>query len=300
MIKNKKRQIDIDKENGWKICSACEVKQLLDNFYFHSTRNHYEPKCKKCFTQNKNAVIKRKLAKDIDIENGYKTCITCNITKLIQEFIFDKYDNYFKGQCKKCRNKQEKIRREIRTKNNPEKAKQENHKNYIKYSKSENGRIKIQEGRRKRSKILKYRIKNTLKCRIRTAIKSERKSENTMKLVGCDTLFFQKYIESLWEDKMSWLNYGYGENKWELDHILPCELFDMSDPIQQKWCFNYVNLQPLWHNDNNAKSDSLDNNKMARYLSWQKKLQYLKTKGFDISITHRYSEYIKSNHRFTP
>lgn len=32
--------------------------------------------------------------------------------------------------------------------------------------------------------------------------------------------------------------------------------FDMADPVQQKECFHFSNLQPLWAEDNRRKSDS--------------------------------------------
>jgi hypothetical protein len=53
---------------------------------------------------------------------------------------------------------------------------------------------------------------------------------------------------------MSWKNYG----KWHIDHIRPCSSFDLSDPQQQRTCFNYSNLQPLWAKDNLNKSNKLD------------------------------------------
>jgi len=54
---------------------------------------------------------------------------------------------------------------------------------------------------------------------------------------------------------MTWDNYGRKEGQWSIDHIIPCAIFDLSDPIEQKQCFHYTNLQPLWHIDNLKKSD---------------------------------------------
>ena len=50
---------------------------------------------------------------------------------------------------------------------------------------------------------------------------------------------------------MSWNNYG----EWHVDHIKPCAKFDLSEEEQQKKCFNYKNLQPLWGEDNLKKGD---------------------------------------------
>ena len=40
------------------------------------------------------------------------------------------------------------------------------------------------------------------------------------------------------------------------DHMRPCASFDLTDPEQQKQCFHYTNLQPLWAKDNPSKSDN--------------------------------------------
>jgi hypothetical protein len=42
---------------------------------------------------------------------------------------------------------------------------------------------------------------------------------------------------------------------WHIDHIVPCAKFDLTKVEQQKKCFNYTNLQPLWAIDNLLKKD---------------------------------------------
>ena len=50
---------------------------------------------------------------------------------------------------------------------------------------------------------------------------------------------------------MNWENYG----KWHIDHIKPISKFDMTDQEEQKKCFHWSNLQPLWAEENISKGD---------------------------------------------
>jgi len=72
-----------------------------------------------------------------------------------------------------------------------------------------------------------------------------------MGLIGCSALELRRHIETLWLDGMSWDNYGL--HGWHVDHIIPCAVFELADPVEQKQCFHHTNLQPLWAEDNLAK-----------------------------------------------
>ena len=63
------------------------------------------------------------------------------------------------------------------------------------------------------------------------------------------------HLENQFVDGMNWNNYG--KNGWHIDHIKPCASFDLTDPKQQKICFHYTNLQPLWAIDNLIKHSKL-------------------------------------------
>lgn len=52
-----------------------------------------------------------------------------------------------------------------------------------------------------------------------------------------------------------------------VDHIIPCEAFDLVLPSAQKICFHYSNLQLLTVEDNDKKSDFLPNGTRAREMS---------------------------------
>ena len=79
----------------------------------------------------------------------------------------------------------------------------------------------------------------------------------SLNLFGCDVAFLRRHIESLFWPGMSWENYGRGNDKWQIDHIRPCASFDLTSLEQQKACFHWKNLQPLWGIDNNLKNDEV-------------------------------------------
>ena len=101
-----------------------------------------------------------------------------------------------------------------------------------------------------------YRLLLNLRRRVAKAViaKGAYKAGRTYKLVGCNSAFLKDWLESQFTDGMSWDNYG----QWHVDHIRPCASFDLTDEAQQRQCFHYTNLQPLWAADNRAKSDRLD------------------------------------------
>lgn len=84
--------------------------------------------------------------------------------------------------------------------------------------------------------------------------KGIKKATKTFELLGCTSKQLKQYLESQFQEGMTWENYGYGDDKWYIDHIIPCASFDLSNLEQQKICFHYTNLQPLWQFDNLKKS----------------------------------------------
>ena len=102
-----------------------------------------------------------------------------------------------------------------------------------------------------RQKNISFKITENLRRRINHAIKENVKSKHTMELLGCSIDELKKYLEEKFQEGMTWKNYGrYG---WHIDHKKPCVLFDLSKEEEQKKCFHYTNLQPLWAEDNLSK-----------------------------------------------
>ena len=130
-----------------------------------------------------------------------------------------------------------------------------NHNNYI------------QRNRKKWNKYISNYINNRLKTnpdfklranlrkRLSRALKGKIKADTTMNLVGCSRKYLINYIESQFDDEMSWS--AYLESSIHIDHIIPCSSFDLTNEEEQRRCFHYSNLQPLWARDNKSKGNRI-------------------------------------------
>lgn len=109
----------------------------------------------------------------------------------------------------------------------------------------------------KRKSSIHHRIAHNLRSRLRFALKGLVKAAATFELIGCTADELKIYIENKFTEGMSWETYGNpnGDHSfcWHIDHIKPCASFDLTDPEQQRQCFHYTNLQPLWAEDNFSK-----------------------------------------------
>lgn len=197
-----------------------------------------------------------------------KMCSVCQVEKCVSDF--EHRNGLPTYRCKSCL----KIYQQQYYKQNSEKLKQktakfrENNPDYMKAWRKQNkvkmtdqkrkwyhkNRVKINEHERNRRKNdIMYKIKKNLRRRVNQVITKSCKSKSTVELLGCSVYEFLKYLESKFANGMNWDNYG----QWHIDHIIPCSSFDLTDLEQQKICFNYKNMQPLWASENLSKSDKI-------------------------------------------
>jgi hypothetical protein len=80
--------------------------------------------------------------------------------------------------------------------------------------------------------------------------RNARKSSKTIAFLGCDAQWLAAWLEIQFHPGMTWENYG---PVWHVDHRRPCASFDLNDPYQQKLCFHWTNLQPLFAAENFEK-----------------------------------------------
>jgi len=98
------------------------------------------------------------------------------------------------------------------------------------------------------------RIKQALRARIYTAIKRGSRAGSAVRDLGCSVAFLKEYITSLHKTGMTWDNWGAGRECWQIDHIVPLALFNLTDPDQFRKAVHYTNLQPLWAEENWRKN----------------------------------------------
>lgn len=95
-----------------------------------------------------------------------------------------------------------------------------------------------------------YKLIHNMRGRLRKAVKGYGdKYDTTMNLVGCNSTKLREYLEAKFTEGMTWENQG----EWHVDHIKPCCSFDLTKEEEQRKCFHYSNLQPLWAEDNLKK-----------------------------------------------
>ena len=71
---------------------------------------------------------------------------------------------------------------------------------------------------------------------------------------GCTGHELKKWIEFQFDDDMSWENHG-SSKLWTIDHIVPLDRFDLTNPVDRRLAFSWSNIQPC--RDNFAKHTSL-------------------------------------------
>jgi len=176
-----------------------------------------------------------------------KICSKCGIEKNISEFNTRKNRKGLivpRGFCKKCHCK---ISMDFNTAN-PKKNKEYRIKWYQKNSKN-----LINKNKKRRNTDLLYKLKISIRTRIKIAVKNNYKKGKTVDMLGIDIPSLKLYLESKFLDNMSWDNYGL--NGWHIDHIIPLSSAKNEEEFI-RLC-HYKNLQPLWAKDNLKKGNKI-------------------------------------------
>ena len=93
-----------------------------------------------------------------------------------------------------------------------------------------------------------FRVVQNFRSRICALITGRRQWRGVASLIGCSGLELRAHLESQFQPGMTWENYGL--HGWHVDHIRPCNTFDLSIKEEAAKCFHFRNLRPLWATEN--------------------------------------------------
>jgi hypothetical protein len=245
------------KKEGMKICSVCKTKKSIEEFY--PDGNRVRADCADCNAKKvslryfKDHEKSKKRQREARAKNPPKPKeLTKEQIEKRRERARDKYKNNL--------NYKEKILKSVKQyRNNP---------------KNRSVIVKTQNRLNKHYKETNpsYRILQNLRRKMLLALNGERKLDFSLKLIGCSKEDLKTHLESQFKEGMSWENYGrwrVGEPmKWHIDHIIPCNTFDFTKEEDQRKCFHYTNLQPLWANENLSKGWKYEEDEKPLVYDW--------------------------------
>jgi hypothetical protein len=199
----------------------------------------------------------------IDEQNGSKHCRKCDKIKEIKEFkLINGYCGLHYGRtCLECAKKEK--------------------SEYQKRNRVACNILK-KKYRDKKKGDIKEKLNVSMRHGLSYSLSGRKNNRHWEDLVGYTNEQLKKHIESQFTEGMSWDRYSGGEI--HIDHILPISLFEFNDinDIQFKICWSLDNLQPLWKSDNLKKGDCLDNGMRTQNMTKEQKLEYLRSKGFNV------------------
>ena len=194
-----------------------KYKKKYDKKYYIKNKERILLRCKKNYIKNKERILKK--GREYYQKN--------------KKIINKRKRNYQKLYC--SRNKEKILKW----------AKKARMKRRDKFNKYIRDRLK---------KDINFKLRKTIRARIRLALKNDKKRSKTLKLLGVNNIITaKKHLEKLFKPRMTWKNHG----KWHIDHIIPCSSFDLTKASEQRECFHYTNLQPLWASENLSKGNRI-------------------------------------------
>lgn len=236
-----------------KICSSCKTEKELTDFHKRTkSKGGFDSQCKLCINAQRKLNKKpisdelKKYKKEWYLKNKERTGEhSKEVKKIYRETNGDKI------------NQKNKEYRELNK--DKSKAYYEANKEQIKAMQKQfrQDNWALIRQREKEAQIKKrqdpfYKLKDSVRNRIRASIKSKgyNKNSKTLEILGCSFEEFKNHIESLFESWMTWDNYGNPKDgiiepdkTWDLDHIIPIAKSVTEDDVIN--LNHYINLQPL-------------------------------------------------------
>lgn len=226
------------KEHNRKWAEENVVRKMDYNRKYHQ-ENKEKIKAKARETR-RDTVIKNK-AKNFSREyllTKVQSCIECGKVKCLTEYWRDNQrKNCFSNTCKVCDNNR-RVAHAAANRSNETATRRKYHLKKVEVN-------------------VNYKLSVILRQRFNKALVGNSKKGSAVHDLGCTIEECRRYLESLWKQGMSWDNYGNKACQWNVDHVIPLSLFDLTNRDCLLLAVNYKNLQPMWASDNFAKNNRL-------------------------------------------
>lgn len=152
---------------------------------------------------------------------------------------------------------------------NDEKFRESHRKRRRKWKKANKDKVRKYVRRsvaRRKKRDPGFRVQCNMRSRFREIMAKAREGGNKWnnKLIGCTSEHLALHLESKFTNRMTWENYG---TYWHVDHIIPCNSFDHTNPEEVAKCWHWTNLQPLTAKENLSKSDKIIDSQTSLLLS---------------------------------
>jgi len=217
-----------------KFCKHCQCEHPLTGGFWYITSNNKKFTCKQKSRQYQLDNRDRILAYQHEYEKEY-----WQRNRNKKSLSYKAWSASHKEQ--------ENARKREWVKNNKEKAEESRRKS----SKKRTDKRRAYEIIRKRD--IRVRLSTNLRSRLYHALRDNQKAGSAVFDLGCTITELKQYLESKFQDGMSWDNWTI--NGWHIDHIIPLSRFDLTNREQFLKACHYTNLQPLWAKENLKKGD---------------------------------------------
>lgn len=247
-----------------KVCRDCKSEKDLSLFHRATTASDgYRNVCKACRSSQRSQGIK---IPDI-IRDGhfFRVCRHCRMEQPLTAYA--KRPNGLNGRMRRCRRcintrARERLSKCPKARTRKRQAMRRFYREhgsayFAKYqTASYRQRYEQQNPYRRTVRLLRQRMVDAF-AHYKHKQKRPSKAARTLDLIGCSVEALIHHLEAQFAPGMTWENHGrwrkHGPRRWHIDHIRPCASFDLTDPEQQRACFHYTNLRPLWAVDNIIK-----------------------------------------------
>ena len=238
-----------------KTCRTCKIDKSIGDFYLDKKNNYLFLDCKPCHNDKVSMRTGKKYSKIKWMDSTFKKlteklCTCCNKVKHIEDWVkssgtIDGLNN----RCKKCHAEKAKFYNPYSEWSEEKKEIQRENKKY--YRKSNKDFYNKKDLERYHANPQR-KLATNYRTRLLSVLKKygQEKRESSVKYLGCSMSDLYSHLESNFRHGMTWENQG---KIWHIDHIKPCASFDLTIESEQRKCFHYTNLQPLFATTDIAK-----------------------------------------------